>query len=138
VSRVIYQLFVNGVPKAQPRPQVLRNGCVYTPHSADDWKAEIKAAFNAVHKPIITGPVRLTVRFSMPVPKRITVKGLPIPHIARPDTDNLLKAVMDAMTAKDCKVWSDDAQVFETVAGKYYTREKRTGAQITVETFEEE
>ena len=134
MSKVIYQLFVNGVPKAQPRPQVLRNGCVYTPHSADAWKAGIKAAFLAVRKPTITGPVRLTVRFSMPVPKKIKVGGLPVPHIARPDTDNLLKAVMDAMTAKDCKVWTDDALVFETVAGKYYTG-KQTGAQITVETF---
>jgi Holliday junction resolvase RusA-like endonuclease len=59
-------------------------------------------------------------------------KSVVVPHVKKPDTDNLLKAVMDSLTA--VKVWTDDAQVFETVVGKYYAG-KRTGAQIIVETF---
>jgi Holliday junction resolvase RusA-like endonuclease len=42
---------------------------------------------------------------------------------------------MDSLTV--VKVWKDDAQVFETLAGKYYAHEKRTGAQIIIETFKE-
>jgi len=112
---------------------MMKTGHVFTPHSADAWKEEIKAAFRPCLKQTITGPVRLTVRFSMPMPKIMKMaNSVPIPHIKKPDTDNLLKAVMDAMTAE--KVWHDDAQVFETIAGKYYTG-KKTGAQIIVETF---
>jgi len=135
MGKVLYQIFVNGIPKAQPRPHMMKTGHVFTPHSADAWKEEIKAAFRPVVKQTITGPVRLTVRFSMPVPKGVVVKGFKSPHAKKPDTDNLLKAVMDSLTT--VKVWKDDAQVFETFAGKYYTG-KKTGAQIIVESEDEQ
>jgi len=128
-------IFVNGIPKAQPRPRLTTKGKgkshVFNPSSADVWKNEVWAACLNCRKQTITGPVRLTVRFSFPVPKGMEItKGAVVPHITKPDTDNLLKAVMDAMTAAN--VWKDDAQVFETIAGKYYTG-KETGAQIIVE-----
>jgi len=129
--RIVYQLFVSGIPKAQPRPRMTANGHVYNPDSADAWKADIQAAFLSCRKRTIAGPVRLTVRFSLPLPKgRKMISRLPEPHVNKPDTDNLLKAVMDSLTA--VKVWKDDAQVYETLAGKYYTG-KETGAQIIVE-----
>ena len=132
MGKILYQLFVNGVPKAQPRPRMTSKGHVYNPRSADAWKEEIKAAFRPCMKPTITGPVRLTVRFSLPTPKGMKITGIVEPHVKKPDTDNLLKAVMDSLTA--VRVWKDDAQVFETVAGKYYTG-KNTGAHIIVEAF---
>ena len=131
--KIIYQLFVSGTPKAQPRPRMARNGHVYNPKSADAWKEEIKAAFLSCRKSTITGPVSLTVRFSLPVPKSMKMENsVPVPHTKKPDTDNLLKAVMDSLTAVG--VWKDDAQVFETFAGKYYIGRK-TGAQIIVQTI---
>jgi Holliday junction resolvase RusA-like endonuclease len=53
-----------------------------------------------------------------------------VPHGKKPDVDNLLKAVMDAMTTAE--VWKDDALVYATEAGKWYAAGK-TGAQIIVE-----
>jgi Holliday junction resolvase RusA-like endonuclease len=106
------------------------SGHVYNPPSADAWKEEIKAAFLAVRKPPITGPARLTLRFSFPPPKGMEIKGLTAPHTKKPDLDNLLKAVMDSLTV--IKIWKDDAQVFETPnLGKYYG--KKAGVQIIVE-----
>ena len=129
--KVVYHMFVYGIPKAQPRAKMTMNRHVYTPRSADAWKEEIKSAFRPVLKPTITGPVKLQVSLFLPRPKAL--KGdQNIPHDKKPDTDNLLKAVMDAMT--NAKVWNDDAQVFETHVGKYYAG-KRVGAQIIVETF---
>lgn len=133
-----YNLFVRGVPKAQPRPRMTANGHVYNPDSANSWKEEIKAAFMGCRRPTITEPVHLTVRFFMPVPKTLHIKTKEryTPHITKPDTDNLLKALMDALT--EAGIWKDDAQVFWTEATKWYAAEE-TGAQIIIETgFKEE
>ena len=134
--KVVYRLFVNGVPKAQPRPRMTAKGHVYNPDSADGWKEEIKAAFLSCRKPVITGPVYLKVCFFLPMPKDMKKNSIGtnecVRHARKPDLDNLLKAVMDALTS--VHVWKDDAQVYKTLAGKYYTGEK-TGAQIIVETF---
>jgi len=129
---VVYHLFVNGIPKPQPRPRVTSRGHAYNPDSADAWKEEVKFAFLSCRRPTITGPVRLQVSFFLPRPKKLKAEEAGnIHHIKKPDTDNLLKAVMDAMT--DVGVWNDDSQVYRSEAGKYYAREK-TGAQIIVET----
>ena len=131
--KIIYQLFVSGIPKAQPRPRMTARGHVYNPNSADAWKEEIKATFRPVLKPTIEEAVRLTVRFLFPIPKEMKNKNeYIVPHTKKPDTDNLLKALMDALT--EIKVWKDDAQSFGNITYKYYTTGK-TGAQIIIETF---
>jgi Holliday junction resolvase RusA-like endonuclease len=107
------------------------NGHVYNPNSADAWKAEILARFLRVRSGTITGPVELGVLFYFPKPRRLQkIKGA-IPHTVKPDTDNLLKAVMDAMT--QAKIWKDDCQVFHPDTYKYYA-DGEPGAQIVVKT----
>ena len=137
MSKILYQLFVSGTPKAQPRPRMTAKGHVYNPSSADAWKEEIMASFAGIrrHRPIITEPVRLKVTFFMPAPKGMKIESRDkcyVPHSKKPDTDNLLKAVMDSLT--DIKVWADDALVFWTEAVKWCVT-KDTGAQIIIETF---
>jgi Holliday junction resolvase RusA-like endonuclease len=133
MGTVIYSLFVNGIPKAQPRPRKGRYGNFYNPPSADEWKAEIRAAFLQCRRPPITGPVRLRVDFYLPRPKGMKDTGEQnIPHVKKPDADNLLKAVMDAMT--EAGVWEDDALVFNPDPAKYYATGGKTGARIIVET----
>jgi Holliday junction resolvase RusA-like endonuclease len=92
----IYDIFVAGMPKAQPRPRMAKTGHMYNPPSADVWKILIKAAFRKVistdAKPI-SGPVKLDIRFLFyraEVPKDVL-----LPHTSKPDRDNLEKAVMD-------------------------------------------
>jgi Holliday junction resolvase RusA-like endonuclease len=129
----IYHLFVNDVPQPQPRPRMSSNGHVYNPHSADAWKETVKVNFLQCRRSPIAGPVHLKVSFFLPKPKRManTDEGRYIPHVKKPDVDNLLKSTMDAMT--EVGVWKDDALVFATSVEKWYAR-KKTGAQIIVET----
>jgi Holliday junction resolvase RusA-like endonuclease len=130
--KVVYQLFVNGIPKAQPRPRMTANGHVYNPASADAWKNQIKAAFISCRRSVITVPVHLEVTFFMPIPKGIAISRYEfMPHVKKPDTDNLLKAVMDSLT--NAGIWKDDALVFDVTARKYYAS-KEIGAQIIIET----
>lgn len=129
----VYNLFVKGEPKAQPRPRMATSGHVYNPKSADAWKEEIMASFAVCRRPTITDAVRLKVYFFMPAPKAMRIdrkNDRYVPHTTKPDTDNLLKAVMDALT--DIGVWKDDNLVFWTEAIKWYAEE--TGAQIIIET----
>jgi Holliday junction resolvase RusA-like endonuclease len=129
IKTTIYHLFVLGVPKAQPRPRMTASGHVYNPDSADAWKETVRSAFVFFHKPPITNPVRLRVNFFLPRPKAMK-EGAAVPHTKKPDVDNLLKAVMDSMTAAG--VWKDDALVYATEADKWYATGK-PGAQIIVE-----
>jgi Holliday junction resolvase RusA-like endonuclease len=108
------------------------NGHVYNPHTADAWKEEIKFCFRPCQKQTITAPVHLRVSFFLPSPKSMKDTGgvSNIPHAKKPDTDNLLKSTMDALT--ELKIWQDDALVFAVEASKWYGR-KKVGAQIIIE-----
>ena len=126
----VCDFFVSGSPKAQPRPRMTKGGHVYTPDSAMDWKEAVSVACRLRVKETITRPVRLAVYFCFPMPKRIKAGGGVSPHVSKPDADNLLKAVMDAMTWAN--VWTDDALVFSSVTEKWY-HEGPSGARIKVE-----
>jgi Holliday junction resolvase RusA-like endonuclease len=129
--KTIYQLFVNGIPKAQPRPRLASNGKVFNPRSADAWKEEVKAAFVSCRRETISTPVYLKVIFYLPTPKRKNKNDIEnMKHNVKPDLDNLLKALMDAMT--NVRIWEDDALVFKIESEKWYSPTK-TGARIIIE-----
>jgi Holliday junction resolvase RusA-like endonuclease len=126
--KTVYSLFVEGTPKAQPRPRKGKYGNFYNPLVADAWKEAIQIAFLKVRKPMIGGPVRLKVIFYFHHTGR---KGES--HVIKPDIDNLKKPVMDALTA--IGVWKDDCQVFADQGEKWWTSGK-SGADIMIETEE--
>jgi len=129
--KILYNLFVDGIPKAQPRPRMTARGHAYNPGSADTWKDAVISTFLPCHRSTIAEPVSLRVKFFLPSPKKEKQEGDGIPHAKKPDLDNLLKALMDAMT--EARIWKDDALVFETQASKWESG-RRIGAQITVGT----
>lgn len=66
------------------------------------------------------GPVELTLVFVFPRPGYLVWKKKAMPRevmTAKPDLDNLAKAVKDAMNGI---AWADDAQVVRTVQEKWY------------------
>lgn len=82
----------------------------------------------------LSGPVRLTLNFIMPIPKsapkslreRVTdppIGAVPVPHTKRPDLDNLEKLVKDACNGV---FWKDDSQVFAVIKRKIYGTTPRT------------
>lgn len=115
---------VLGDPKAQPRVRAFRRGkhaSVYTPATADLWK---RAVSDAVFRQVagsqaIGDAIRITMVFRMPRPKRLRQQAK-VYHIAKPDADNLAKAVCDAITATGA--WNDDSQVAELLVVKRYAK----------------
>lgn len=128
-NNLIYDLFVEGRPTAQPRARKGRYGNFYNPPSADVWKEAIQVAFLMNRKPMITGAVYLKIDFFFHKAKGLS--GKIIPHTVKPDKDNLEKAVMDALTG--IRIWKDDCQVYGGQIEKYWTQGK-AGAHIWIET----
>ena len=115
-------IWIHGRPKAQPRPRVTRNG-TYTPKTANEWKQSVALSVKAA-KPVETflGPVAVSLAFHLPRPKRLMRAKDPegtIEASVKPDIDNLVKAVMDAITDTGV-IWKDDCQVYQIDASKWY------------------
>lgn len=133
---------VMGEPKGQPRPRAYSRGGkagVYDPGTSAGWKALVAlAAREYLPAEPIESPVRLTVRFYLPRPKRLCRKADPagrLPHPAKPDADNLVKGVMDALN--DIRFWRDDALVFWLdVRKEYCSTSGRPGADIQIDVLE--
>lgn len=122
-------LFIAGTPKGQPRPKAYRRGAhaaVYDPGTAAEWKFLIARAFEGVELP--DGPLCVSLKFQMPRPKSHYRTGkhagklkdsAPYWHTKKPDLDNLIKAVLDAMPL------GDDARVARMAPGKAYVPANR-------------
>ena len=92
-----------------------RGGRVYTPEKTSLFELAFKMLANR-HRPIspLTGPLSVEVEFFLKAPKRSRNK-LPT---SKPDLDNLIKGVCDAMN----KVfWVDDSQIVNMKISKRYS-----------------
>ena len=128
-----------GEPIAQPRVKATRRGNftgVYTPKTADEWKARVRSAF-LCHRDgyFHDGPIALTLAFAMPRPRahlgRSGVKiTAPNWHTVKPDADNLTKAVKDALT--NAGAWKDDSRVAKLYVTKRYCLPGYEGCLITI------
>lgn len=121
-------VYGNAVPKGRPRVALRgKHPVVYTPTKTREWEQLIKLAAAGKVKELMTGPIELDVEFYLPRPKslpnRITY------HTKRPDLDNLIKAVMDALNGV---VWRDDSQVVEKHVYKYYACSERPHVTIDI------
>ena len=137
------RITVEGIPKGQPRVKACIRGKhagVYDPGTADDWKSCVRAAAREAMgaRPVILAAVGLHVVFRMPRPKAhfdkvgdVRERYTLAPHVQKPDLDNLVKAVQDALT--DVGLWQDDAQIVMTIASRVWCpRHARSGCDITL------
>lgn len=117
---------VPGVPVAAARPRVTAVGGfarAYSPKSNVEYAEWVMLAFKREHPefvPVERGvPIALTAAFYFPRPKSHFGTGknagnlkvtAPNWHVVKPDADNLLKLVKDALKGV---AWHDDSQVCE-------------------------
>ena len=142
----LYNVFVVGDPKGQPRPRAFaRNGKarVYDPGTAEHWKSQIARRFEwrgPGLREYELGALAVVLQFRFARPKSHLRKdgtlkpdAILVQHVSKPDADNLAKAVLDALTTVG--VWRDDAQVAELVIVKRYANPgDQPGCQITIHT----
>jgi Holliday junction resolvase RusA-like endonuclease len=113
---------VHHEPVGQPRHRISTHGKharMYLPtkHPVHAFKRAVQAEFGKrlpFHE-----AVEIVVNAWFPRPKSKTWKTRPMPsyrHIKKPDADNVLKAVLDALNGL---AWVDDAQVFSATVRKF-------------------
>ena len=119
---------VHSLPVAQPRQRhrgFIKNGNVcsmnYTPakHPVNAFKAAVQlAAAQAYQGAPLDCPLIMDVTFVFPrrktTPKRITERQ---PHIVKPDRENLIKGLQDAMNGL---TYRDDKLIYDGPIRKFY------------------
>ena len=129
---------VDGPPIGKGRPKAVRFGNqvrMYTPKKTSEYETDI--AFKAAQimgdtKPVET-PVSVGVLAYYPIPaswskkrQQAAIDGIEIP--GKPDLDNVLKAVLDALNGV---VYVDDKQVVRLTGGKAYSSYPRLVVWVT-------
>jgi Holliday junction resolvase RusA-like endonuclease len=142
----VYQFEVIGDPVAKARPK-FRNittkagksfVSTYTPKKSVNFENQVSNAFSAKYGPVI--PTEKSVKLeifahfmppkSIPKYKKAEIENGLVRFIKRPDIDNVLKSVLDALNQV---VYQDDNQVYSITCAKYYSYRPRTIIRITTE-----
>lgn len=141
--------YAAGEPKGQPRPRAFARKMgnkfvarVFDAGTAEGWKGRIAlAAHPYTPASAFAGPVAVSLTFYFARPKNqfrtgknahLLRDGAPTFHTAKPDADNLAKAVLDCMTQLG-RWWADDSQVSHLLVEKRWApMHKDAGVLITV------
>lgn len=120
------ELLIPAIPISQPRPRTVKiHGQTRTysnpvDHPVSTFKATCQITARQEYQgPPLGGPISLTIVFILPRPKIKIWKKQPMPrerHNKRPDLDNLVKSVVDALSGL---LWRDDAQIYHVDASKF-------------------
>jgi Holliday junction resolvase RusA-like endonuclease len=130
------KFIIHAAPKPKGRPRVTRSGHAFTPKATREYEQLIVSEWEIQHGKAtpIENPIAVRVMFYMPIPKATSNKarermaaGLEVP-VKKPDIDNLLKAVLDALNGK---AYQDDNQIVDILAEKRYSDEPRTEVFIS-------
>jgi len=128
-------LTIEGTPVSKGRLRTNRNGHRWTPTKTRDAEFNIKQQAKYVTViPIEKDlPVELRVDFYFTIPKSWSKKKKEL-HMcqyktSKPDLDNLVKLVKDALNGI---AWHDDSQVVRIVATKRYSISARTEIEIDI------
>lgn len=127
------------IPRGQERVRyTARNGkaIVYKSERQKATEKELHELLSFFRpKKSLVGAFRLEIYAFLPIPKgkpkcwRQGAEDRKFRPKGKPDLDNMVKLIMDAMTRAE--FWEDDAQILEIQAGKYYSENPRWEIEIT-------
>ena len=120
-----YIFKVNGQPKGKGRPRFTKNGHVYTPESTRIYEEEIKIRYKEKYKnEMLDGNIAVEVFINKKPASYLGIskynKLLGKYCNIKPVTDNVVKAVLDALNGV---AYADDKYVVELYAVKKYASE---------------
>jgi Holliday junction resolvase RusA-like endonuclease len=118
------KIFIPGEPIAQPRVKVSTRGgfaraYVDAKHPIHAYKQAIRLAYVNAGGEVLEGPVSIKIVCWFERPKSHSKKRRqePEPKTTKPDSDNLGKAILDALNGI---AYNDDGQVYRLTVEKWY------------------
>ncbi|MFS1511864.1 RusA family crossover junction endodeoxyribonuclease [Chengkuizengella sp. SCS-71B] len=128
---------VNEEPVAQARPRVTtKNGKprLYDPDKSKYFKQLVAMkAKQYAPETLLDCPLLLRITFYRSIPKNFTIakrkqiEDGELRPITKPDIDNYVKAIKDALNKV---IWTDDSKVVELHASKFYSEYPRVVIEI--------
>lgn len=124
----VIRFFVPGKPQGKGRPRAAKRGKfvrMYTPEATVNYESTVRlfASQAMAGRPPMTGPMMVVMSIMLPIPaswskrKRAQAIAGQVLPTTKPDTDNVIKAVYDAINGV---VWVDDVQVVDEHTTKRY------------------
>lgn len=124
------KFIVKGEVRGKPRPRVNRNGRVWTPSRFKSYEREIAAAYTEAGGIKHEGPVAVKVRTFRSMPKSRPKKLSSETDVFKPDVDNILKIVLDALNGV---AFEDDKQVVRVLCSKMPRERREEYLEVEVE-----
>lgn len=125
-------LTIPGKPFAKQRPRFSRAQMrAFTPKETVAFERVVQQIAALKFDQPMEGPVKITVLATFGVPKswskKKTEEHINRPHTQRPDLDNVVKAIKDALNRI---AYADDGQVAQVVASKVWGPEGQTVVHV--------
>lgn len=120
MSEIRLEIF--GEPVAQGRPRAFKKGNMigmYDPKKSSTWKDSIKIQAINQKATMLSGAISMHASFYLTRPKSLSKKVKH--HIKKPDVDNLLKSLKDALKSI---CYHDDSQIVRVIVEKEYSTYK--------------
>ena len=138
IGRKSVYIEVPGEPFAKQRPRAARKGrfiTIYTPRETKLYEPKVLTQYNRYYRGIkLQGDLSVEVEGVFPVPKSISNKKREeilsgnVPHIKKPDCDNMAKVCLDALNGV---AYDDDAQINRLIISKKYGEDAKVRITIT-------
>jgi Holliday junction resolvase RusA-like endonuclease len=127
------RITIPGEPVAKARPRVTKWG-TYTPDKTKNYETLVKELFFIEHGQILLdGPLDVEIKAFFKIPKSTSkkkryemVQGILRP-IKKPDVDNVIKSITDALNDL---AYLDDKQIVKVTTEKLYSEEPRVEVEI--------
>lgn len=121
-----------GTVRGQGRPRFRRNGNPYYKDEDKEYRKKLQAAYKEQDWTYFPKevPLRVMILVYRALPKKDwrKTKKVSKPDIVKPDTDNIAKAVLDALNGL---AWADDCQIVSLTVRKF-NREQRNEDHLEV------
>lgn len=128
-------LTIPGEPVAKGRPRVTKSGITYTPHKTQGYENLVKMCYmEQGNKVKLEGRLQLAMLAYFQIPKSAPKKLQKLMDeqierpIKKPDIDNILKIVTDALNKL---AYDDDSQIVSVRVEKFYSYEPRVEVAIS-------
>lgn len=121
------EIFFPFEPIPKGRPKFTRMGHAYTPEKTRDYEELIREYYRLHTEDFYEDAIQIKLTFLMPIPKSTTKRVCRLIEAGvhkftkKPDIDNLMKAVLDALNGV---AFDDDSLITKITADKKYGTDK--------------